>query len=55
MSKLEEYVEELDLVRFEIKALEKQKAQCERDLAELKNEERNLRRKIEREAHLYLG
>jgi hypothetical protein len=41
-------------VRVEIKMFEKQKAECERNLADLKNEETKLRRAIEREAHLYI-
>jgi uncharacterized coiled-coil DUF342 family protein len=54
MAKLDRLVEELDEVRGEIRAVEKQRVECERTLAELRNEERNLRRKIEREAHLSL-
>jgi hypothetical protein len=41
-------------VRYEIKMLEKQRAEIERDLSDLKNEETKLRRAIEREAHLYI-
>jgi hypothetical protein len=52
MANLDRLVEELDEVRGEIRAVEKQRVECERTLAELRNEERNLRRKIEREAHL---
>jgi hypothetical protein len=56
VSKLQQLIDELDLVRVEIKMFEKQKAkaECERNLADLKNQETKLRRAIEREAHLYI-
>jgi hypothetical protein len=54
VSKLEHLVEQLDEVKAEIKATERRIADCQYRLGDLKNQERDLRRKIEREAHLYL-
>ena len=51
VSRLEHLIE-LDEVRWEIKAVDKQRIECERYLADLRNHERDLRRQIEREAHL---
>jgi hypothetical protein len=54
VSKLEELVAELEQVRLDIKIQEKQKAAIERNLADLYNIKRNLKRRIEREVGLYL-
>jgi hypothetical protein len=54
MSRLELLVHELDEVRADIKQYERKRVECEKTLWELRNQEKTLKRQIEREAHLSL-
>jgi hypothetical protein len=53
VSSLDVLVEKLDELRSYRKSLEETVRRNQEQIAELLNEERNLRRRIEREAHLF--
>jgi chromosome segregation ATPase len=53
MANLDQLVEKLDEVRGYRKSLEETVRRNQEQIADLLNEERNLRRRIEREAHLF--